>query len=89
LYRLAELDRKYSKLEEAEGSLREAIAIDPNAASYHALLAQVLKQQGREQESAEQMKLEARLKEQFIRQHAASKCLLAPATSMVRPTEVQ
>jgi protein O-mannosyl-transferase len=71
LYRLAGLDLKHSKLEEAEGCLRDAVAIDPDAMSYHALLAQVLKQEGREQEADEQMKLEARVKEQFIRQHSA------------------
>lgn len=71
LYRLAGLDLNHSKLEEAESCLREAIAIEPNAMSYHALLAQVLKQEGRENEADEQMKLEARVKEQFIRQHSA------------------
>jgi Tfp pilus assembly protein PilF len=59
-------------LEEAEGYLREAVAIDPHAMSYHALLAQVLKRQGREGEADDQMKLEARVKEQFIRQHSAA-----------------
>jgi tetratricopeptide (TPR) repeat protein len=71
LYRLAGLDLNHSKLEEAESCLREAIAIEPNAMSYHALLAQVLKQEGREQEADEQMKLEASVKQQFIRQHSA------------------
>jgi 4-amino-4-deoxy-L-arabinose transferase-like glycosyltransferase len=67
LYRLAALDLKHSKLEEAERCLREALALDPNAMSYHALLAQVLKQRGHGQEADEQMKLEASVKEQFIR----------------------
>ncbi len=71
LYRLAELDVKLSKLEEAESCLREAVAIDPKGVGYHALLAQVLNQEGRGQQADEQTKLEASAKEEFIRQHAA------------------
>jgi tetratricopeptide (TPR) repeat protein len=71
LYRLAELDVKLSNWEEAENCLREAVAIDPTAISYHALLAQVLEERGDAQEAEDQMKLEARAREQFIRQHAA------------------
>ena len=73
LYRLAELDLKLSKLEEAEVCLREALAIDPKAMSYHALLAQVLKQRGHAEEANEQLKLEASIKERFIRQHPAAR----------------
>jgi protein O-mannosyl-transferase len=73
LYRLAELDLQHSQLDEAEGCAREALQIDPNAISYHALLAQVLKQEGHGQEAAEQMKLEAGVQQQFIRRHSASK----------------
>jgi protein O-mannosyl-transferase len=71
LYRLAGLDVKLSKLEEAERCLREAVAIDPTAMSYHALLAQVLERQGHLQEAHDQLKLEAAVREQFIRQHSA------------------
>jgi len=73
LYRLAELDLKLSKLEEAEVCLREALAIDPKAMSYHALLAQVLKQRGQGQEADEELKLEAGIKDQFIRHHSAAR----------------
>jgi len=73
LYRLAILDVKLSKLEEAESCLREAVAIDPKAVGYHALLAQVLNQEGRGQQANEQTKLEASVKEEFIHQHAVGK----------------
>ena len=90
LYRLAELDLKLSKLQEAEGCLREALAIDPKAMSYHALLAQVLKQQGHEQEAYEQLKLEASIKEQFVRQHPEARSpVLAPPDSPRSPKEIQ
>lgn len=71
LFRLAPLELKQSKLEEAESCLREALAINPKAIGYHALLAQVLNQRGRRQEAAEQMQLEASIKEVFIREHSA------------------
>lgn len=82
LYRLAELDVKQSKLDEAENCLREVLAIDPKAMGYHALLAQVLKQRGHDQEADEQMKLEASVREQFIRQHSAPRDL-----SLARPSQ--
>ena len=71
LYRLAELDLPHSQLDEAEGCAREAVQIDPNAISYHALLAQVLKQRGHGEEAAEQMKLEVSVRQQLIRPHSA------------------
>ena len=90
LYRLAGLDLKHYKLEEAESCLREASAIDPRSLSYHALLAQVLKRQGHGQEADEQMKLEANIKEQFIRQHSALRGpLLAPPAAVGYPKEPQ
>jgi hypothetical protein len=86
LYRLAALDRKLCKLEEAEACLREAIAIDPQAMSYHALLAEVLRERGRGEEADEQMRIEASVKAQFVREHSASK---VPRTPMEHPAEIQ
>jgi protein O-mannosyl-transferase len=90
LYRLAGLDVQHSKLKEAESCLREVLEIDPKAVGYRSLLAQVLKQQGRGQEADEQMKLEASVKQQFIRQHSApSGSLIAPRASVGYPEEIQ
>jgi protein O-mannosyl-transferase len=90
LYRLAALELKHSKLEEAEGSLHESIAIDPEAVGYHGLLAQVLKLRGHGREADEQMKLETSIKEQFIRQHSVPGGLaFAPHASAAYPKEIQ
>lgn len=70
LYRLAEVDLRHFQSEEAEKCLREAVLIEPQAMSYHALLAQALQQRGQGREADEQMKLEASLKQQFTRQHS-------------------
>jgi tetratricopeptide (TPR) repeat protein len=90
LYRLAELDLKLPNLEEAEGCLREALAIDPKAMSYHAMLAQVLDRRGDRREADEQRKLEASIKEQFIREHSAARVpVLAPPPSAGYPKEIE
>jgi protein O-mannosyl-transferase len=70
LYRLAGLDVKLSNLDEAERCIREAVAIDPKAMSYHALLARVLEQLGHPEEAQDQMRLEAAVREQFMRKHS-------------------
>jgi tetratricopeptide (TPR) repeat protein len=59
LYRLASINIKYSKSAEGEGYLREAIHIDPQAPSYHSILAEALRQQGRTQEADAEMLAEA------------------------------
>jgi protein O-mannosyl-transferase len=79
LYRLAGVDLRLSNLEEAESSLREALAIDPNAMGYHALLAQVLSRLGRGQEAAGEMQLEAGVREEFARRHSVPSGRLHPA----------
>ena len=89
LYRLAVIDLELSNLDEAEICLREALSIEPRALSYHALLAQVLEKQGRGQDADEQKKLETSMKEEFIRQHATPKSLLAPHPSAGYPGKRQ
>ena len=79
LFRLAPLELKQSNLQEAESCLREALAIDPKAIGYHAMLARVLNLRGRRQEAVEQMQLEANIKELFTREHSASAGALYPA----------
>jgi protein O-mannosyl-transferase len=81
LYRLAGVELKLSSVADAELCLREAVAIDPQVMGYHGLLAQVLSQQGRTQEAAEQMQLEATVKEEFVRQHSASAQLVRHAAA--------
>jgi tetratricopeptide (TPR) repeat protein len=89
LYRLAELDLRHSQSEEAENCLREAVTIEPKAMSYHALLAQALKQRGQEREADEQMKLEASLKEQFTRQRSASRGPAVVPAALGYPKDIQ
>jgi protein O-mannosyl-transferase len=79
LYRLATVDLRQSKLEEAERCARETLTIDPKARDYHRLLAEVLAQQGRGREAALPMELEAGVKKGFVRQHSAPTTQLHPA----------
>ncbi len=58
LYRLGTIRVEESKFTEGEACLREAVEIAPDTPSYHALLAQALREQGRAQEADQQMKLE-------------------------------
>lgn len=59
LYRLASIKIKYSESAEGEGYLRQAIQIAPEARSYHSMLAEALRQQGRTQEADKEMLVEA------------------------------
>jgi tetratricopeptide (TPR) repeat protein len=58
LYRLAVIALKKTRWKETEAYLRESVQITPQAVSYHAVLAQALRQQGRTQEADEEMRLE-------------------------------
>jgi hypothetical protein len=69
LYRLATIAVKDSKFVEGEGYLREAVRIAPHTPSYHAVLAHALRQEGREQEADEQMRLEASIPQSTIRDY--------------------
>jgi tetratricopeptide (TPR) repeat protein len=59
LYRLATIKLNHGDAELGERYLREAIQIAPDAPSYHAVLADALRRQGRTQEADAQMLLEA------------------------------
>jgi hypothetical protein len=65
LYRLASINIKYSKSAEGEAYLREAIHIAPQTPSYHSILAEALRQQGRLQEADQEMLLEASVQKSF------------------------
>jgi tetratricopeptide (TPR) repeat protein len=67
LYRLASIKVKESDAAAGEGYLREAIRIAPDAPSYHAILADALRRQGRAQEADQQMLLEASVQKNLIR----------------------
>jgi tetratricopeptide (TPR) repeat protein len=70
LYELAEVELKHSDAVDATNHLQEAIQIAPQAMSYHALLAQALRQQGRRQEADEQMRFEASIRAELPRTSA-------------------
>jgi 4-amino-4-deoxy-L-arabinose transferase-like glycosyltransferase len=67
LYRLASIKVKESDAVAGEGYLREAIRIAPDAPSYHAILADALRRQGRTQEADQQMLVEASVQKSLIR----------------------
>jgi protein O-mannosyl-transferase len=71
LYRLASIKVKESDAADGERYLREAIRIAPDAPSYHAILAEALRRQGRTQEADQQMQLEARVQKNFAQANAA------------------
>jgi tetratricopeptide (TPR) repeat protein len=59
LYRLATIKLKYSEAIDGERYLREAIQIAPQTPSYHAVLSDALRRQGRMHEADDEMVLEA------------------------------
>jgi Flp pilus assembly protein TadD len=64
---------KRSEFPEAAAHLREAVQIAPHTLNYHSLLAQALTQQGNTQEAAEEMRVEAGLRQQFMQDQRASR----------------
>jgi protein O-mannosyl-transferase len=71
LYRLASIKVKQSDAEDGERYLREAIRIAPDAPSYHAILADALRRQGRTREADQQMLLEARVQKNLAQANSA------------------
>ena len=72
LYELAALELKSSDPALAADHLREAVQIAPRQLSYHTLLAKALRQQGREQDAQEELRVEAKLRQQAVRRIPAS-----------------
>jgi Flp pilus assembly protein TadD len=73
LSEMAELELKRSEFPEAAAHLREAVQIAPHTLNYHSLLAQALTRQGNTQEAAEEMRVEAGLRQQFMQDQHASR----------------
>jgi hypothetical protein len=67
LYEMANLEVKHSQPEQAAGHVREALEIAPQTINYHALLAHALLQEGRMEESNEELRMEAGVRQQFLR----------------------
>lgn len=73
LSRVAALELKLSKYEQAEAQLREAVNLAPDVPDYYALLAQALNCEGQTQEANEAMRLEASLRQRAARERSPSK----------------
>ena len=73
LSEMAEIELKRSEFPEAAGHLREALRISPQTLNYHAWLAQALNQQGLTKEADEEMRVEAGIRKQFVREQRASR----------------
>lgn len=90
LFHLAEIDLRQSHLDDAERCAREAVAIDPQVAGFHALFAQILRQQGHQQEADAQLKLEAEIQTQFIRRRSTLRSPQAQSAAPApRPAEAE
>jgi tetratricopeptide (TPR) repeat protein len=70
LYRLGTLEVRKSNSREGEDHLREALQIAPQTLSYHAMLADALRQQGRMQDADAEMRLEDSVQKAFIRENS-------------------
>lgn len=71
LYHAAVQEIALGQYEAAEGHLREAIQIDPQALNYHGSLAMVLRQEGKAQEADELLRTELSLKQRLLNGKAA------------------
>jgi tetratricopeptide (TPR) repeat protein len=67
LYEMANLELKHSQSERAAGHVREALQIAPQTMNYHALLAHALLQQGRTEEANGELRMEAGIRRQVLR----------------------
>jgi Flp pilus assembly protein TadD len=73
LSELAGIELKRSEFPKAAGHLREALQISPQTLNYHAWLAQALSQQGLSKEADEEMRVEAGIRQRFVRQQRTSR----------------
>jgi tetratricopeptide (TPR) repeat protein len=73
LSEIAQLELKDSEFPEAAAHMREAVRIAPQTLNYHSLLAQALSRQGQTKEADEQMRLEAVIRQQALKEENASR----------------
>ena len=73
LSEMAELELKRSEFQEAAGHMREAVQIAPQTLNYHALLAEALSHEGRNEEADEEMRLEAGIRERIVQEQRSSR----------------
>jgi tetratricopeptide (TPR) repeat protein len=71
LAEIAGIELKNSQADAAAAHLHEALQIAPQIVNYHAMLAAALNLQGRTAEAEEQMRLEAGIREQLVREQRA------------------
>lgn len=64
LYHLGMIEAAHSQASQAVEHLRAAVQIDPQNPSYHMGLAQALREEGRQSEASEELRLEAALRQQ-------------------------
>ena len=73
LFEMARLELKQSENPQAEGHMREAVRNAPQVLNFHALLAQALSRQGRNQEAEEEMRVEASIRQRSVQSQHASR----------------